>query len=184
MSILRPVVGCEVPPKKRIRPFTSCDTCGMTHPPGRRLALLCAALLLAGAHPLPAQEARDTVAAQLRVVAEAKADDAFAPDPAPLGRPVLLGVLEHETSVYLEVTLEAGRDYFIAARCDTGCANLDTRLLAPDYSPVAEDTLDNDAPQMLVTVPAAGPHLLALQMASCTARICYFGVTILSRPAR
>lgn len=131
-----------------------------------------------------AQSARDDVATQLKVVTDVKADNGFRPDEEAIGRSVLLGVLEHESNVYLEVTLDARRDYHIAARCDTGCANIDMRLLGPDFDPVAEDTLDNDAPKMDVTPARTGAHLLAVRMTSCAARICYFGIVILSRPAQ
>ena len=130
-----------------------------------------------------AQTPRQDVADQLKVVADAKAEDGFTPDPSPLGRPTLLGVLEHEATVHFEITLDAGREYHIAGRCDTGCSDLDTRLMATDFNPLAEDTRDDDQPRMEVRPLVSGTNLLAIHMASCKDRICYFGVVILSRPA-
>lgn len=144
--------------------------------------LLLAVLGLAS--PALAQDARENVVAQLKVVTDTKADDGFTSDDASLGRSVLLGVLEHESSVYLELTLDARRDYYIAARCDTGCSNLDTRVMMPDYSLLAEDALPNDQPKMDLRPQTTGPHLLAVRMVSCPSQVCYFGVVILSRPAR
>ena len=144
-------------------------------------ALSVAALL---ATPAGAQDARADVAAQLKVVTDARAEAGFRPDTQALGRATVLGVLEDGGSVYLELTLDVGREYHIEARCDTGCSNIDGRVLSPTFDPVAEDTLDNDAPKMTFKAPSSGPHLLGLQMTTCAARICYFGVTILSRPVR
>ena len=149
-----------------------------------RRAALVAVMVTLGTVAAVAQTARETVSDQLRAVIDTRADDGFAADAGALGRPTLRGVLEHDTTVHLELSLEAGREYFIAARCDEGCTDLDLRVLAPDFSALAEDTLDNDAPN--VTVPAAetGPYLLAVRMATCKTDICYFGVAVVSRPAR
>lgn len=129
-----------------------------------------------------AQTPRDDVAVQLKVVTDVKAESAFAPDADAIGRSTVFGVLEHDGTVYLELTLDARRQYHIAARCDTGCSNIDTRVLGTDFGPVAEDTLENDAPAMDLTRVESGRHLLAVRMTNCAAGICYFGVVILSRP--
>lgn len=141
-----------------------------------------AVVLLCHASSTYAQTSREDVSAQLKVVTDTKADDGFRPDADALGRSVLMGVLEHEASVYLEVTLDARKEYHVSARCDTGCSNIDLRLLGPEFDPVAEDTLDNDAPKMDLKPSSSGPHLLAVKMTNCAAQICYFGVVILSRP--
>jgi hypothetical protein len=145
------------------------------------MALAAAALCAVGAS---AQTAREIVSAQLLVIIDTKAEDGFTADTGALGRPTLRGVLEHDTTVHFELTLEAGREYFIAARCDEGCVDLDARILAPDFSPLAGDTLDNDVPNIAVTAAETGPHLLAVRMVSCRTDICYFGVAVVSRPAR
>jgi len=145
------------------------------------MAVAGAALCAASAS---AQTAREIVSDQLRVVIDTKADDGFTADAGALGRPTFRGVLENDTTVHLELTLEAGREYFIAARCDEGCVDLDTRILAPDFSSLADDTLDNDVPNIAVTAAETGPHLLAVRMVSCRTDICYFGVAIVSRAAR
>jgi hypothetical protein len=77
----------------------------------------------------------------------------------------------------------AAREYFIFAACDTGCRDLDTRLLNPDFSTLAEDLGASDTPRVQVRPGASGPHLLAVRMSSCD-NICYFGLVVLSRPAR
>lgn len=130
-----------------------------------------------------AQTARETVGAQLQVVLETKADEGFAPDTAALGRPTLLGVLEHDATVHVELMLEAGREYYIAGRCDTGCARLDTRVLSPEFDPLVEDNRGTDVPNMVLTATASGPHLLAVRMAECGEGICYFGIAVASRAA-
>jgi len=144
---------------------------------GMLVALLAAA-------PALAQTPREDVAQQLKVLTDAKADDGFAPDVQAIGRSTVLGILEDDATVYLEVTLDKDREYYVAGRCDTGCADLDTSLLDPDYNLLVDDALDNDAPQMTAQPSASGPHLLGVRMTSCAARICYFGIVILSRPAR
>lgn len=148
----------------------------------RALSLLTLIFAAAFTSSAAGQTPRQDVADQLKVIADAKANDGFTPDASVLGRPTLLGVLEHEATIHLEVILDAGREYHIAARCDTGCSDLDTRLLATDFNPMAEDTRDNDQPRMEVRPLVSGTHLLAIHMASCKERICYFGVVFLSRP--
>ena len=148
-----------------------------------RSFLIFLALAVVASSSSAAQTPRQDVVDQLKVIADAKAEDGFAPDSSPLGRPTLLGVLEHESTIHLEITLDAGREYHIAARCDSGCSDLDTRLLATDFDPLAEDTRDNDQPRMDIKPLVSGTHLLAINMASCKDGICYFGVVILSRPA-
>lgn len=147
--------------------------------------MLCLAVAL-GLAPAPAlaQSARADVAAQLKVVTDARAEAGFLPDTQALGRSSVLGVLEDGGSVYLEMTLDAAREYHIEARCDSGCSNIDARVLSPTFDAVSEDTLDDDAPKMTFTAPSSGPHLLGVQMTTCAARICYFGVVVLSRQAR
>jgi hypothetical protein len=147
-----------------------------------RIAAAFLLALLQATTGLTAQTPRDDVAVQLKVVTEARAEDGFVPDQEAIGRSTILGVLEHEATVYLELTLDARRQYHIAARCDTGCSNIDTRVLGTDFGPVAEDTLDNDAPKMDLSRVESGRHLLAVRMANCAAGICYFGVVVLSRP--
>ena len=152
--------------------------------PGRLAVLILAcAVAPAFAQDAARVSSRDDVSAQLTVVTEVRAADGFRPDTQALGRSTLLGVLEDGSSVYLEVPLDAAREYHIEARCDSGCGNLDMRMLGPAFDPVAEDIADNDQPKMDVTA-SSGPHLLAVQMTSCAARICYFGIVVLSRPAR
>ena len=113
---------------------------------------VCSVLALM-ATPVRAQDARADVAAQLKVVTDARAEAGFLPDTQAFGRATMLGVLEDGGSVYLELTLDAGREYHIEARCDTGCSNIDGRVLSPTFDPVAEDTLDNDAPKMTFKAP-------------------------------
>src|SRR5688500_473405 len=144
----------------------------------------CTFLMLLVTVSVPAQTPRQDVADQLKVVTDIKAEERFTPDQQALGRPTLFGVLEHDTVVHLEVTLDAAREYHIAARCDTGCADLDTRVLTPDFGPLAQDTAPDDVPHMDVRPEQSGPHLLAVRMASCKAQICYFGVVVLSRPVQ
>lgn len=139
---------------------------------------------LLGTLPVVAQTSRQNVSDQLKVVTDLKADDGFTPDTAALGRSTVLGVLEHESTVYLETTLDPGREYHIAGRCDTGCTNVDLRLLNPDFSPLTEDLQGDDQPRLDVRPTEAGAHLLAIRMTSCEAQICYFGVVIVSRPVR
>src|SRR5262245_26995659 len=88
----------------------SVDTMRFCSMLGLALAFAC------GPSALQAQTAREDVSAQLKVVTDTKADAGYLPDQQALGRSVLLGVLEHDSNVYLEAVLDAGRDYYIAAR--------------------------------------------------------------------
>lgn len=68
-------------------------------------------------------------------------------DPTVLSRDVLVGMLGDGTSSMVELTLEGGREYFIAAACDEDCHDLDLRIFAPGQTSVlVEDTKDDDYP--------------------------------------
>jgi uncharacterized damage-inducible protein DinB len=157
------------------------------------LVLLLAPLLtedaIAQAPPPPATTAttpeavRAAVLDQIKVATATKGEEGFQPDADPIGRAILVGILENEGSVHLELTLDPSREYHIFGACDTDCTDLNTRVMTPAFDLLVEDVGPNDVPRLDARPAAAGPHLLAVSMASCKT-ICYFGVLVLSRPVR
>ena len=94
----------------------------------------------------------------------------------------LIGLLADHASEVVELSLQAGREYFIPAGCDTDCDDLDLRLLAPDPETVLdEDVEDDDVPILSFRARETGPHLLMVSMASCSEELCYFGFRVLSK---
>ncbi len=146
------------------------------------LAALAGLLTLLPARRAEAQGHRQVVVAQLDTVTVVKGRDGFRADPAPAGRDAVIGMLRGGGSVILELRLQAGKQYFIAAGCDTDCSDLDLRALSSDGQTVLdEDVGDDDVPIVSFTARTSGPHLLSVMMPSCSTDLCYFGFKVLSK---
>lgn len=146
------------------------------------LALAAAALLPAA--PLAAQSFRGQIIQQLESFTHAQAAAGFAEIPALLNGGAVIGILPARGSVILEVELDAGQEYLVAAGCDTDCENLNLRVLASDASTeLAKDEGDSEVPIVRFAPRATGPYMLELTMESCREHVCYFGFKLLSRAA-
>jgi hypothetical protein len=139
------------------------------------LAAASLALPRAGA----AQDYRATVLAQLDAAAQPVTSNGFRPEPAVFSRDAIVGMLKGGTSSVMEINLQQGVNYFIAAACDEDCSDLDLRLYSPDSTtPLAEDTKDDDYPMLTITAPRTGRYMLSVDMAECSEGSCYYGYRV------
>lgn len=96
-----------------------------------------------------------------------------------LARNEVIGVLEDGGTSYVEVRLEQGIEYFFAGACDQDCGDLDLRLyLSEGFETVATDIEMDDVPLLTFTAPSSGAYLLGVDMADCSAEICYYGFRV------
>jgi len=148
-----------------------------------RTPTLLAALLLCGAATAQAQSHRQTIIVQLDTASVTARGGGFTPDTRALGGSTsIIGLLPSGSSVAIDVTLEAGREYFIMGGCDTDCTDLDLRVQATDgQTTLAEDVADDDVPVVRFTAREGGPHLLSVMMPGCSTDLCYFGFRIHSK---
>ena len=152
----------------------------------RKLVLVRVALLglltLVPAGRAEAQGHRNVVVAQLDTFAVVKGRDGYRADPAPAGRDAVVGMLRGGGSVILEIRLQAGKQYFIGAGCDTDCSDLDLRALSSDGETVLdEDVGEDDVPIVSFTARTGGLYLLAVMMPACSTDLCYFGFKVMSK---
>ena len=151
----------------------------------RLRAVLGIVFILAASNTSGQTTLRDTVSGQLDALTENRRAEGFTPDTGPVGRATMLGMLEDRTSILLELMLDAGREYVIGAGCDTDCDNLDTSVLTPrTFDVLVENVKPDDVPIIEVRPTQSGVHLLGVRMTSCRTPLCYFGVVVLSRPAK
>ena len=146
-----------------------------------RLLILCLGLLL-----LPslaaAQTHRAVILTQLDTVTALKRSEGYAVHGAALPSGSMIGLLRNEGAVFVEVMLQAGREYFIPGGCDNDCDDLDLRITAPNSETVLdEDVEDDDVPILSFRARETGPHLLLVSMASCSEELCYFGFRVLTK---
>ncbi len=150
----------------------------------RITAALAALLLCATAAGAQQKTPRDAVNDQLAAAAAVKVRQGFREDPGPLGRSRQFGLMTRGGTVFLEVPLAAGREYFVSAGCDTDCTDLDLRVLAPNATTVVtENVADDDVPTVGLRTRLAGRYLLQVTMPSCSTETCWFGALVMSRPA-
>jgi len=97
----------------------------------------------------------------------------------PEGEP-LMGVLNGKTTENRTVDLQAGVRYTIVGVCDENCTDIDLRIWGPNAVKLAEDVQPNNTPILEFTAPAAGRYRLAVEMVSCNANPCAWGVQLLA----
>jgi hypothetical protein len=97
----------------------------------------------------------------------------------PEGEP-LIGVLNGRATDSKTVDLQAGVRYTIVGVCDENCADIDLRIWGPSAAKLAEDVQPNNTPTLEFTAPAAGRYRLAVEMVTCTANPCAWGVQVLA----
>ncbi|HEU4885363.1 MAG TPA: hypothetical protein VFT45_24155 [Longimicrobium sp.] len=128
-------------------------------------ALLCAA-------PAHAQDQwMQQVHAQLGTVVQALNKEGL----TPAGEP-RVGALNEGVSDEVELQLTAG-SYLIVGVCDTDCSDMDL-LLSQNGTELASDFEMDDTPVLAVQVPAGGTFSLRVDMATCTAGPCRYGVGV------
>ena len=98
----------------------------------------------------------------------------------PQGEP-LMGVLNGGRSDFKFVDLRAGVRYALVGVCDENCPDIDLRIFGPGTSgKVAEDVQPNATPVLEFTAPTAGRYRLAVEMVTCSANPCAWGVQLLA----
>lgn len=97
----------------------------------------------------------------------------------PEGEP-LMGVLNGKATDNRTVDLQAGVRYTIVGVCDANCPDIDMRIWGPAGAKLAEDVQQNNTPVLEFTAPAAGRYRIAVEMVSCSANPCAWGVQVLA----
>jgi hypothetical protein len=92
----------------------------------------------------------------------------------------LMGVLNSGKNDSKLLDLQAGVRYAIVGVCDENCPDIDLRIFAPNAAKVAEDVQQNATPTLEFTAPAAGRYRLQVEMVTCSANPCAWGVQVLA----
>ena len=83
--------------------------------------------------------------------------------------------------VYFIVYLQAGADYYFAARCDTDCTDLDLSLRDANGRELIADRAYDDFPGFTFRAPYTGAYRVNIEMARCRAYRCQVGAVVLGR---
>ena len=92
----------------------------------------------------------------------------------------LIGVLNGKATESKTVNLQAGVRYAIVGVCDENCPDIDLRIWGPSGAKLAEDVQQNNTPMLEFTAPSAGRYRLAVEMVTCNANPCAWGVQLLA----
>jgi hypothetical protein len=92
----------------------------------------------------------------------------------------LMGVLNGGKTDSKNIDLQAGVRYAIVGVCDENCPDIDLRIFGPTAAKIAEDVQQNATPTLEFTAPAAGRYRLAVEMVTCSANPCAWGVQVLA----
>lgn len=133
------------------------------------LAAIGAALLFAApAHAQPA-----IIQTQLDSAATLMANGGFR-----LQDDFVTGDLSQGEDEEFELELEAGKSYIIVGVCDGDCSDLDMALTTAAGEDVDSDYELDDVPMVTVEVERSGTYHLKVEMATCSAEPCAFGVGV------
>lgn len=116
------------------------------------------------------------VTTQLEHLAPKAREQGYAPNTSLFSQGSLIGLLNGEGMVALEVDLRAGKEYLVVGSCDGDCDDLDLLVRDARDETLDDDMLDDDTPVLIFTANNSGPHTLIISMASCSTNSCYFGV--------
>ena len=134
------------------------------------LAAIAAALVSA-----PAQAQEEVVTMQLDSAAVLMAIEGFTP-----ADDAVRGSLDQGEDEEFELELEAGTQYLVMGVCDGDCSDMDLVLTDSDGDEVEADREMDDVP-MLAIEGQSGTFVLSVQMATCSANPCYYGVRVFSK---
>lgn len=81
----------------------------------------------------------------------------------------------------LHFTLQKGMTYAIVGVCDEDCSDIDLELYDENGNSISADYSSDDYPIVEVTPAWTGQFSLDVDMYSCSADYCYYGVSIFSR---
>lgn len=131
------------------------------------LAAVAAALLAD-----PAQAQQGIVNTQLDSAVVLMQGQGFTPADEPV-----TGRLAQGDDEEFELDLESGSQYFVVGVCDGGCSDLDLVLTRSGGDEVEADRELDDVP-MLAIQGQSGSFVLSVQMATCSADQCHYGVRV------
>ncbi|MGD0484506.1 MAG: hypothetical protein ABSB58_07605 [Gemmatimonadales bacterium] len=126
-----------------------------------------------------ATEAAAQASYQQQIRAALRAAAGRARGARPQGEP-LMGVLNGKATENRTVDLQAGVRYAIVGVCDENCPDIDMRIWGPSGAKLAEDVQQNNTPILEFTAPSAGRYRLAVEMVTCNANPCAWGVQVLA----
>jgi hypothetical protein len=133
------------------------------------IALVAAAAAL---FSTPAQAQPQIITTQLDSAVVLMRAQGFTPSDDPVQ-----GTLPQGEDEEFELDLEAGSTYFVVGVCDGGCSDLDLVLTSSSGEEVEADRELDDVP-MLAIENQSGSFVLSVQMATCSASECHYGVRV------
>ncbi|HUR92601.1 MAG TPA: hypothetical protein VMY38_08010 [Gemmatimonadaceae bacterium] len=92
----------------------------------------------------------------------------------------IIGALDDDGVVQIQVTLRAGTRYAIGGVCDSDCSDLDLSVTS-GTTVVGSDVLSDDTPIVTFTAQNTGPYMVKITMATCSANPCSFGLMVFSK---
>ncbi len=86
------------------------------------------------------------------------------------------GSLDQRGRVSIPLVLQNGMRYRVSGTCDSDCDDLDLLLRSPSGKIVAEDTLPDNYPVLLIEPDQGGEFALVVEMVECSVEPCYWQV--------
>jgi hypothetical protein len=136
------------------------------------LGLLFTTLALTAPRAVEAQSYAVTTWNQLNALFERVSEEGYSSSKYIIGR---LNQGEEET---WNIRLFAGNDYYITGVCDGDCKDVDLTLADAAGRELTSDTSDDDVPVMRYRVKTTGTYSIKVNMFTCGADPCYFGLGI------
>ena len=100
------------------------------------------------------------------------------------GRNNDFGMFHDSGLARFRVWFDTGAAYLVAAACTSGCSRLALEVDAPNGAPVASETADGATPQIRLSVPEAGPHVIVVRYDACATRRCRWVAQVFRRVER
>ncbi len=116
--------------------------------------------------------------ARLNTAAQAAREQGYAPLSGPHNT---FGDFASAGSVTWRTHLDAGRRYFIAAACTTGCDTLDFTLDEPAGRRIAADTTQGPTPRPMFVSPEEGDYHVNFRFGRCLAEHCRWVAQVYQR---
>ncbi|HEX2076393.1 MAG TPA: hypothetical protein VHG08_01755 [Longimicrobium sp.] len=138
-----------------------------------KLSLFAVAAAACALASTPAQAQPEVVTDQLESAASMMAEDGFLPADEPV-----TGTLAQGDDEEFELDLQAGVSYFIVGVCDNDCSDLDLVLTDEGGDEVDSDRKLDDIPMLVLEAERTGSYVLSVQMATCDASRCHYGVRV------
>lgn len=142
------------------------------------IQLLLASSALLWAADAGAQDWRTMVVEQLATAAPTIHGAGLGRDAAVLNGNEVFGLLADDATSFVELRLEEGAEYLIAAACDNDCSDLDLRIFDEDLDLLDKDVEEDDFPVLRFTASRPGQYMLAVDMAACSEKLCYYGFRV------